>query len=182
MTAVVETYWGPKVIDDATYWHLVSTEYLCLTIFYNNVRVGKGELPSVSAEIEAEPHTHNMQTPYSITHDDDEKEKFFEDIRSKRFQHCPSRLKALYVFDDYSLAQRALVEWYPNEKKIVYECRILPGSLTHKADTVWLNASRDQWVVNAMRYWEGAMTEMPFPEVIVHGAIYFPEWESFNDT
>jgi hypothetical protein len=182
MTTIVETCWGPQAIDDAPYWHLVSIKFPCLPIFYNNVSVGMGALPSVSAGIEAEPHTHNAQTPYSIARRDDEKEALFEDIRCKRFQHRPSRFKALYVFDDYSLVQRALSEWFPNEKKIVHECRILLRSVTHKADTVWLKASRDQWAVNAEKYWEGAMTAMPFPEVLVHGAIYFPGWESFNDT
>lgn len=177
MTTIVQTCWGPRQIDDAPYWHLVGTPWL----FFNNVRVGKGALLSVSAGIEAEPHIHNAHTFYSLTRRDDAKEALFENIRRTRFPHRPSRLKTIYVFDDYSLVQRALAEWFRNEEKIIHECRILLGSVTHRADAAWLNASPDQWAVNAEKYWEGAMTEKPFPEVLVHGALYFPAWESFND-
>lgn len=177
MTTVVETCWGPRQIDDAPYWHLIGISWL----FYNNVRVGKGALLSVSAGIEAEPHIHNAQTPYSLARRDDAKETLFEEIRCTRYPHRPSRMKTLYIFDDYSLVQRAQMEWFPNEKKIVHECRVLVGSVTHKADTTWLNALPNQWTVNAQKYWEGVMTAAPFPEVLVHGAIYFPDWESLRE-
>jgi hypothetical protein len=49
----------------------------------------------------------------------------------------------------------------------------------HKADSLWLNARAEQFEENAEKYWEGEMTESPFPEVIVNGALYFPDWESF---
>lgn len=106
MTTIVETCWGPRPIDDAPYWHLVGLSWL----FYNNARVGKGALLSVSAGIEAEPHIHNAHTPYSLARLNDEKEVLFEEVRRTRYPHCPSRLKTLYVFDDYTLVQRALTE------------------------------------------------------------------------
>ena len=112
-------------------WHVVGSPWP----FYNNVRVSKGALLSVSAGIEAEPEIHAAQTPYSLARADDPKEVMFEEIRRASFPHCPSRLKALYIFDDYSLVERALAEWYPSEEKIVHECRLLLGSVTHKADT-----------------------------------------------
>jgi hypothetical protein len=177
MATIVDTCWGPRPIDDAPYWHLVGAPWL----FFNNVRVGRGALLSVSAGIEAEPHIHNAQTPYSSAGCNDSKEALFEEIRRTRYSHRPSRMKTLYVFDDYSLVQRALMEWFPNKNKTVYECRLLLGSVTHKTDTVLLNALPNQWAVNAVRYWEGAMTDTPFPEILVHGALYFPEWESFDD-
>ncbi|PLK49559.1 hypothetical protein C0V76_03735 [Uliginosibacterium sp. TH139] len=105
----------------------------------------------------------------------------FEEIRSARYPTCPPRLKSLYVFDDYALVERALREWFQNERKVVRECRLLVGAVTHKADTAWLNAHPAQWAQFAERYWVGEMTDNPFPEVLVHGALYFPEWESFGD-
>lgn len=177
MTTTVDTCWGPRPIDDEPYWHVVGS----LWLFYNNVRVGKGALLSVSAGIEAEPHIHTAQTPYSLARRDDAKEALFEDIRRTKFPYHPSRLKTLYVFDDYSLVQRALDEWFPSEEKIVHECRLLQGSVTHRADTVWLNSLPIQWAEYAGRYWDGSMSETPFPEVLVHGAIYFPDWEMFSD-
>lgn len=177
MANIVETCWGSRLFDDAPYWHLVGTSWL----FRNNVRVGNGALLSVSACIEAEPQIQNAQTPYSFARRGDAKEELFEEIRLAGYPHRPSRLKTLYVFDDFTLVQRALIEWFPNKNKIVHECRILLGSNTHKADTEWLNGLPEQWPGNAKRYWEGAMTETPFPEVLVDGAIYFPGWESFAD-
>ena len=175
MPRVVETCWGPRLIDDRPYWHLVAPD----GFFYNNVRVGKGALPSISASIEAEPAIENAHTPYSLSRMQDGKEQVFEEIRKSKYPTRPPRLKSLYVFDDLRLVERALREWFPNERKIPHECRLLTGSAIHKADTAWLNANQEQWRENADKYWQGAMTQNPFPEVIVHGAIYFPDWQRF---
>lgn len=175
MTTIVETCWGPRPVDDTPYWHLVGASWL----FYNNVRVGKGALLSVSAGIEAEPHIQNAHTPYSLARLDDEKEALFEEIRRTKYPHCPSRLKTLYVFDDYALVLRALNEWFQNQNMTIHECRILVGSVTHKVDTGWLNSWPNEWPVAAQRYWEGQLSDNPFPEVLVHGSLYFSGWESF---
>ena len=175
MPTIVNTCWGPRPIDDQPYWHLVAKG----GFFYNNVRVGKGALLSVSAGIEAEPAIENAHTPYSLSRLQDGKEKVFEEIRQTKFPTRPPRLKSLYVFDDFALVERALKEWFTNEPKIPHECRLLIGAVTHKADAVWLNANPEQWRENAVKYWEGAMTASPFPEVLVHGALYFPDWQKF---
>ena len=175
MPTVVETCWGPRPIDDRPYWHLVAQG----GFFFNNVRVGKGTLLSVSAGIEAEPAIENAHTPYSLSRMQDEKERVFEEIRRTKFPTCPPRLKSLYVFDDYGLVERALKEWFPNEQKIPHECRLLLGAVIHKADTTWLNANAEQWRESAEKYWQGLRTQNPFPEVLVHGALYFPSWQTF---
>lgn len=179
MTTIVETCWGPRRIDDTPYWHLVKASELF--VFNNNVRFGKGALWSVSALVEDDPHMSGAATWYSATHRGDAKEVVFEDIRRTAYPSRPSRLGALYVFDGYSLGQRALTEWFPNETRIVRECRLLLDSVTHRADTAWLDAPPDAWAANAYRYWDGAMSATPFPEVLVHGAVYFPGWELFSD-
>jgi hypothetical protein len=179
MTTVVDTCWGPRAIDDQPYWHLVSGSGLSAHLFYNNVRVGKGALLSVSAGIQAEPEIENAQTPYSMSRINDKKESIFEKVRRTDFPTCPPRFKTLYVFDDYRFVERALNEWFPNETKVVYECRILIGSVTHRAETVWLNSLPEQWEEYAQKYWRGEMSANPFPEVLIHGAIYFPDWEAF---
>ena len=177
MISMVETCWGPRAVNDMSHWHLVNAS----SHFNHNVRVGKGALLSVSAGIEAEPHLENAQTPYSYSRLLDPKEKVFEEVRSAKYPACPPRLKCLYVFDDYNLVERALCEWFPNERKIVRECRLLIGAITHKADTRWLNAFPMQWAKSADCYWAGEMNDNPLPEVLVHGALYFPKWESFSD-
>lgn len=176
---IVDTCWGPREIDERSYWHLVPASGLAADLFYNNVCVGKGALLSVSAGIEAEPEIENAQTSYSLSRRSDEKERIFEEVRLQRFPTCPSRLKTLYVFDSLALAERALVEWFRTEGKVIHECRILVGSVIHRADTVWLNSQPSQWRECANRYWSGEMSPSPFPEVLVHGALYFPKWTGF---
>lgn len=175
MTTVVSTCWGPREIDEQICWHLVSPTGL----FYHNVRVGKGALLSVSAGIEAEPEIKNAQTPYSLGRIGDPKEALFEEIRRTNYPTRPPRLKTLYVFDDYSLVQRAINEWFVGGNKVAHECRLLLGSITHRSDAVWLNARPENWQVSAHNYWQSRMSGDPFPEVLVHGALYFPGWEEF---
>ena len=176
---IIDTCWGPREISEKQYWHLVPNNGVNAMMFYNNVRVGKGALLSVSAGIKAEPHIENAQTPYSFSKLGDGKETVFESVRKDTFPTHPSRLKSIYLFDDYSLVERALAEWFSNESKIAYECRVLTGSVIHKADTTWLNCNSINWEEYANKYWAGTMSDDPFPETIVDGAIYFPIYETF---
>ena len=44
-------------------------------------------------------------------------------------------------------------------------------------DARWLDCvDAGMWEGHASCYWRGIMTEQPFPEVLVHGAVFFPEW------
>ena len=179
MKLIVETCRGVREIADKQYWHLVPSDGMSAQIFRNNVRVGKGALLSVSAGITVEPEIWNAQTPYSMVRINDEKERIFEQTRQAEFPACPPRMKTLYVFDTLDLVERASEEWFQNERKIIHGCRVISGAVTHKADTVWLNSTEDQWLVNSRKYWNGTMSDNPFPEVLVHGAIYFPDWEEW---
>ena len=175
----VETCWGQREIDEKPYWHIVPVSGTNAMLFYNNVKVAKGALLSVSRGIEAEPHLENAHTPYSLSRMNDEKENLFENIRSEKYPMCPPRLKTIYLFDDYSLVERALHEWFGNQPGNVHECRILSNSITHKADTIWLNCYKENWEECANNYWNGVMSNNPFPEVRVHGAVYFPDFNNF---
>ena len=181
MSEVVETCWGPREISDRPYWHLANKDWNYDALFKNNVRAGKGALLSVSAGIEAEPEIENAQTPYSFRNMGNEKEQLFERIREANYPDLPPRLKSLYVFDDYVLVERALNEWFPNEEKIVHECRVLASANLHKADTTWLNSYPQQWVQAAKQYWSGNTTSSYFPETLVHGALYFPDWVDWEN-
>lgn len=119
------------------------------------------------------------QTPYSFSRRDDSKERLFERVRAERYAALPTRLKSLFVFDDYSLVERAQREWFSDSPKLVYECRIAEGAITHRADAQLLNAHSEEWEENASLYWSGRMTTRPFPEILVRGALYFPNWQSF---
>lgn len=176
---IVDTCWGPRGIIDKPYWHLVPTQGSNAMMFYNNVMVGKGALLSVNAAISAEPHIENAHTPYSFSSLGDGKEEVFEKIRKREFPTQPSRMKSIYLFNDYSLVERALTEWFQNAPKSAHECRVLVNSAIHIADTAWLNCLPNDWEACARRYWGGLMSDHPFPETIVDGAVYFPEYKSF---
>ena len=176
---IVDTCWGPRAVTEKKFWHLVATEGMKAMTFYNNVSVGKGALLSVSAAIRSERHIESAQTPYSFSRLSDGKEAAFENVRKNNFPTRPSRLKSIYLFDDYGLVERALTEWFKNEPKAVHECRVLAESTVHRADTAWLNCLPNDWEDCANKYWSGMMSVSPFPETIVDGAIYFPTYESF---
>jgi hypothetical protein len=176
VTEIVDTYLGPTVLADQVYWHLVSPKQ---SMFFNNVRVGKGAVGSVSAYIAANPELALAQTAYSMSRINDDKEKIFDDVRCAINPALPPRLKSFYVFDDRALADRAVAEWFASETKQIFECRVVRGSITHRVDTLWLNAQPAQWKANAEKYWRGEMTSVPFPEVLVQGTLYFPDWKSF---
>jgi len=163
-------------LEETPYWHLARFGWS----FQNRGRAPQRMLLSVSAGIETDPELNDSLTPYSLSRRCDPKESVFEQVRRARFPHRPSRLRALYVLDDYSLVVRALAEWFPSERRVVHECRLLAGSVVHRADAVWLDAPRREWASNAEKYWGGVETEQPFPEVLVHGGIYFPRWEFFK--
>ena len=147
--ATVDTCWGPRKVHDNAFWHLVPATGGNAKMFYNNVRVGKGALFSVSAGIEAEPGIEQAQTPYSITRIYDEKERIFEEVRITRFPTRPSRLKTLYVFDDFQFVERAQSAWYSDEPKVAHKCHLLVGSVTYRADTFWLNSHQNKWSRNS---------------------------------
>lgn len=176
---IVDTGLGAREVSEKQFWHLVPAVGPNAMMFYNNVSVGKGALPSISATIRSDPNLENAQTPYSFSRLGDSKEAVFEKVRKDNFPTRPSRLKSIYLFDDYSLVERALTEWFSNENKTVHECRVLIGSAIHKADTAWLNCASNAWEECANKYWEGMMSVSPFPEVIVDGTVYFPTYETF---
>ena len=119
--SIVTTFRGPCPIHNRPYWHLASPN----GFFHHNVRCGRGELASISCAIAADPNLENAQTPYSMARLSDAKEAVFENVRRAKFPNHPPRLKALFVFDDLALAERALKEWFPKEQRPLHECRIV---------------------------------------------------------
>src|SRR5687768_17423678 len=111
MSLVVETHSGRRLeIDTHRYWHMVDAPNAWF--FHNNVRVACGELTSVSAIIAADPRMKGAVTPYSFAKRDDRKEQLFERIRTEKYASHPTRLKSVFVFDDYALVERAQREWF----------------------------------------------------------------------
>lgn len=176
---IVYTGSGIREISETPYWHLVPNKGSDAMMFYNNVMIGKGVIGSISALIKTHPDLEGIQTPYSLSRLGDAKEAAFESVRKLIYPEHPSRLKSFYLFDDYNIVEKALNDWFSNEQKTIHECRVISGSVIHKADATWLNCSSDNWEENANKYWSGIMSDNPFPEVIIHGSIYFPTFMTF---
>jgi hypothetical protein len=178
--ATIVTFRGIEEIDETTYWHLMPVSGATAQMFFNNAIVGKGLVHSVSFMVELDPNLENAQTPYSIGTSEAKKEGVFEHVRVAHFPHLPSRLKALYVFPSTEAADRAQREWYASDPKVAIRAWIAQGSNVHEADAQLLRGSPESWPGNAERYWAGETTDDPFPELIVHGSLYFPDWETFE--
>ena len=85
--SIVSTFQGPRIVYNRPYWHLVSLS----SLFYHNVRCGRGELASIPCAIAADPNLENAQTPYSLARLSDAKEAVFENVRRAKFRDRPQR-------------------------------------------------------------------------------------------
>lgn len=177
---IIETFRGVEEISETTYWHLVSGNSSGGFNFLNNARVARGLVHSASYMAELDPNLANVCTDYSYANRENEKERIFEQIRREQFPNLPARLKALFLFQSIELAERAQREWFPNEPRMLVRAWIADGSKMHIADAELLKGSTENWSANAIRYWSGESTSHPFWEVLVHGSIYLPDWESFQ--
>lgn len=165
-------------VNETEYWHLVASG--CYgDMFYNNVKCERGFLHSVSYMIELDPNLASAVTPYSMFKNDQEKEAVFERVRIESYVSKPSRMKAIFALHAEEDVVRVMREWFPNEARTPHRAWILNHSRIHVADSKWLNQERDQWESAAHSYWSGERTSNPLEEVIVHGTLYFPDWENF---
>ena len=165
-------------IEEKPYFHLVPSITTTFGhIFYNNLKVGKGLIVAISKAIESEPQLRNAQSGYSLFHLNKEKENVFEEIRKADFPEKPSRMKALFVFESQKDAERAQMKWFANEDRKIHLAWIRKGAKIHVGDSNWLNCEQNRWQKNAERYWKEEKSTDPFIELVVHGYLYFPDWE-----
>lgn len=158
-------------ISAERYWHLTNPH----DFLFHNVFVGKGFLHSVSAVAAIEGGDFTSQ--YAFANNEKGKEEAFERVRSENYPERPSRLNAFFCFPSVLYAERAIVEWFGGAKKEMLDLHIVDGAAIHTADSKQLNATPDQWEEMAHKYWSGDLTDDPFLETIVHGAVFFPGWE-----
>lgn len=141
----------------------------CL-IFSHNLKACKGIFPSASFMRTVDENLKSMVSPYEVTHTDKEKESVFERVRAIHYPHSPSRMGAIYLFQDYKTALLANEKWWNNGRRF-YETKILNGSTFMIADSEWLNCSIDAYEANAHNYFQGKATANPMAEVVVTGVV-----------
>lgn len=160
-------------------WQLLPATYCHVTwpgsSLLWNAKVGQGLVYSVSSV--AIGQLGPAGTLYSFLNKEPEKEEMWERVRQERFPRLPSRNKALFLFDSRDTARIAICKWYGGESRILLRTRITTSALYHTADATWLDCERRNWESYAYGYWSGRMTDSPIREVIVCGAVYFPDWD-----
>ena len=155
-----------------TFYHLAAQDSL---VFWN-AYLGKGFLASISVMAQVNG-LDGVTTPYHLANQQDLKEQIWETVRETKFPSKPSRMKALFLFDDLDAAMKANERWFAEEGRRLLKARVLSGAQTHKGDSRWLDSYEHEWESKAMKYWAGKMTDAPVPEVILHGTAYFLDWE-----
>lgn len=151
------------------YWHLVDRDSF---MFFNNVAVGRGFLPSSSVN-----PLPGAGTLYQLLNPHPEKEALFERVRQERYPGKPTRVGALFCFTSKEDAERANALWFQAAPRDLFRVKIVVGSNFHIADSRHLDQSEDAWPVKAAWYWEGRKTADPFMEVIITGQVFVPDWQ-----
>lgn len=105
---------------------------------------------------------------YQVLHADREKEATFEKIREKHYPNSPTRLGALYLFQDVDSAHKANEVWWQG-KRHIYGVDIVLSHSQLLADSNWLNCKQENWGDNAHSYFKGLHTETPLLEVLLVG-------------
>ena len=80
-------------------------------IFNKNLKVNKGVFPSLSLIRLMDESLKNAVSMYEVGHIDREKEAVFEKVRTENYPYRPSRMGAIYLFQDYQTAINANEKW-----------------------------------------------------------------------
>jgi len=139
-------------------------------MFTNNLRVCKGVFPSPSYLRTLDDNLKHAVSMYEVRHIDKAKEAVFEDIRQKHYSARPSRMGAIYLFQDLETAIRANGKWW-NNQRLIYETRIKNGSIVMIADSQWLNCKESEYEANAHNYFKEVKTDNPLIELVVMGVV-----------
>ncbi len=154
------------------FWHLADKN----SLIFHNAPLSNGYVPSISMMAIGE--LSDCTTPYAALTREHRKEAILEEVRARQFDHLPSRFKSFNCFASRPDAERASHEWFSGHSKEFVRLSIVEGAKLHVGDSKLLDAYEDAWEDMAQQYWSGAITENPLLEIIVHGCVYFPDWQS----
>ena len=157
------------------YWHFTAPSN---SILLNNIGIEEGRILTMSL-VARMPGLENAVTTYSMKAMDDSKETVWERVRSEEYPHRPTRLKALFLFNEREIGDEILNLWFGGEERIALQVRVIAGGTVAGADARWLETKEAEWEESARKYWEGKPTDNPLPEIILDGQAYFPEWREY---
>ena len=162
-----------QLISGVLGWHWTQPSSFLL----HNVFLGKGHTPSAS--LMAAAHS-GFVSNYQVLNRQPDKEALWERVRAEIAPALPSRLGAFFMFEDLETAERGRQRWFSTASLIaVRAVALAPRSATlHRGDTAWLDLPETEWREAAIRYWQGTASQAPLFEMLVHGQIFFPDWET----
>jgi hypothetical protein len=155
-----------------TRWHLAHPQYMML---FHNVRNGEGVIPSISLAVGV-PGQEDMVNPQIIEAQNDPKEQVWERVRKETDTSLPTRNGAFFVVSDAEAAETINQRWFYGDNRHLLATRVIEGSTVFEADASWLDSTEGQWEESARNYWTGKSSATPIRELLIHGAVYFPEW------
>lgn len=158
---------------DGMYWHLATQDSLLL----HNVPLGNGIAPTISFMVN-QGGLKGAVTPYAAARGDSPKEELWEEVRKRVAPTSPTRIGAMFLIDSEASAAEINERWFRGENRHLLRARVVGGiSKVAKVDANWLDGLEPTWRERAAKYWSGAISETPRPEIIVEGVVYFPDWE-----
>lgn len=147
-------------------------------IFRHNIKIGNGRISSVSFLKTEDPRLEGVLSPYQAFTSERPKEEVFERIRKEAFQDRPSRLGAIFLFENLDLAKEANMIWW-HGKRVILSAKIIEAHCIGRYDLKHLDTSPQKWEDAARKYWSGILTPKPVPEVLVKGIVQLCEWEQY---
>jgi hypothetical protein len=156
-------------------WHWTPSQ----SVFFHNAFIGKG-LVATSSLVAAAYGNAGFVSPYQVLNRHQDKEDLWEKVRQNIAPNRPSRRGAFFMFEDRDTANRAGQCWFSNEDRIAIRAVALSPlqAIVHRADTEWLNRPEREWEDAAKCYWQGVASATPLFELLVHGMVYFPDWQN----
>src|SRR5262249_54013823 len=118
--SVIQDWNGNSVcLKPGTYFHWVSPGSFLL----HNAKVGKGIVTTVST-LSTVPGLGNATTLYAAYNVNPKKELEWERVRAQSYPLRPTRMKALFCFDEQETALRAQQRWFSNENRRLIQIRL----------------------------------------------------------
>lgn len=158
-----------------TFYHVIDPAD---EIFCHNIKLCNGWIASASFLRAEDPSLGGVVSRYQALTTEQPKERVFERIRKENFQDCPSRLGAIFLFENLDLAEEANMIWW-HGKRAVLSAKIIEARCIGRYDLKHLDASPQEWEDAAYKYWSGILTLKPVPEVLVNGIIQLYKWEQY---
>ncbi len=147
-------------------------------LFCHNVKIANGRIIAVSFLKAGDPNLVGALSPYQAFTRERPKEEVFEHIRAKEFPNCPSRLGAIFLFDDLDLANKANATWW-HGKRVILPANVIEARFIGRYDSKHLDTSAHECKDAARKYWSGILTVNPTPEVLVSGIVQLYGWEPY---